>query len=426
MTKLKKALLLTLIFILSLSTFAFATSEIEPRTTEGQENTVSDTDVMPINVTEEEAVTPEIVEHDVYLFDDEIVFDDLVDGNAFLFGSKVTVTGEVNGDLAIFADEVIIEENSYIYSSLYIFANRVTLNGVCYDLYAFTPTFSMGSSSFVYRDLNLISNDVILNGYVNRNANIRTESLQLNYANGPTILGDLNYTSPQELTFEEESVYGTIRFTQEIEEAAEPESILSILQDKIYEVIFLFVVFLLVSWLAPKFLTRSGEYAFSLNLLHALWIGIVASIVLVVGEFILLFFLPKLAIILALITIAAMLLTAPVFAIALTSAIAQKAKVQNYGLKILINLAVAIVMMALPLIPFIGWVFGLAYYILGFGIMILYLFDSERRKGTKKVEATKTKAKKETAKVEKETKSEAKTETKAENKPEAKEDKKDE
>lgn len=67
MTKLKKALLLTLIFILSLSTFAFATSEIEPRTTEGQENTVSDTDVMPINVTEEEVVTPEIVEHDVYL-----------------------------------------------------------------------------------------------------------------------------------------------------------------------------------------------------------------------------------------------------------------------------------------------------------------------------------------------------------------------
>ena len=135
--------------------------------------------------------------------------------------------------------------------------------------------------------------------------------------------------------------------------------------------------------LAPKFVKRSGEYAFSLKLVHALWIGVVATIVLFFLDITLLFLLPKLAFVTILLTFAGIILTAPVFGIAFTSAIANKANMNNFGLKVLLSLGLSVAMILLVSIPGIGFIFGSAYYILGLGFIVLYLFDGERRKGKK-------------------------------------------
>jgi len=427
MTKFKKVLLLSLIFVLSISTFAFAT-EIQPRTVEEPVTTslepeATESDIMPISETEEAVPInedpglvveePEILYKDVFLFDDKVVLDDLVDGNAFIMGSEVTISGEINGDLYVMAEELTIEENSFIYSSLYVIANKITLNGAAYDLYGITETFEMGANSYVYRDLNLMANDVTINGYVNRNANISAESIVLAYANGPTVIGDLNYTAPYELMLDENTVYGNVNFTEE--SAVAETDLLSVLTTAIYGVLFLFAIFVLASLITPKFVKRSGEYVSSLKLLHAVWVGIVATIILAVIEGILLVFFPQFSLVLILLTITAALLANPVLALGITQAIANKAKIENIVLKALVNLIIAIVITALPLIPFVGWAFALATYILGFGLMILYLFDSERRGKDKKAKTEKAKETPKTEEVKK-----------VEKKEDKKEDKKDE
>lgn len=384
MKKFQKVLLFALIFVLAFTTFAFAT-EIQPRTSEPVATSENPDDgIMPIN--EDQAVTtsqeiPEITYKDVFRFDDKIEFSDLVDGNAFLFGNTVHVTGEVNGSLYIFANEVVIEENSYIYHSLYVFTNKLTMNGVCYDLYGACNEFQMGENSYVYRDLTLGCGSAEIAGYVNRNANIATNSLVLCHPNGATILGDLNYTAPQEFVFDENAVVGTTTFKLDTPKEEKVDTIGDMLFDASLEVIFIFVVFLLAALIAPKFVKRSGEYAFSLKLVHALWIGLVATIILIVADFALLFLLPKFAAVLILLTIAGIILTAPVFGVAFTSAIAKKANMKNFGLKVLLNLGMAVAMVVLSSIPGLGFIFGTAYYILGLGFMVLYLFDKDRRKG---------------------------------------------
>lgn len=403
MKKFQKVLLVALIFVLAFTTFAFATegeSKIQPRTAEPVTTSANPEDgIMPIS--EEEPTTtgtegmPEIIYKDVYRFDEKIEFSDLVDGNAFLFGNTVHVSGEVNGSVYIFANEVVIEENSYIYHSLYVFANKVTMNGVCYDLYGACNEFQMGENSYVYRDLNLACASAEITGYVNRNANIATDSLVLAHPNGATILGDLNYTAPREFVIDENAVAGTTTFRLEEADTEDVKTMGDILHDAVLEVIFIFVLFLLAVLLAPKFVKRSGEYAFSLKVVHALWIGLVATIVLFFLDIALLFLLPKLAVVAILLTIAGIILTAPVFGIAFTSAIAKKANMNNLGLKVLLNLGVAVAMIILSSIPGIGFIFGCAYYILGLGFMMLYLFDKERRKGNivldvKKEEVAKT------------------------------------
>lgn len=441
MTKLQKVLLLSLIFVLSISTFAFAT-EIQPRTVEEPVTTslepettstesdimpISETEAEPINETEETTEEPEILYKDVFLFDEKVVLDDLVDGNAFIMGSEVTISGEINGDLYVIAEELTIEENSFIYSSLYVIANKITLNGAAYDLYGIAETFEMGgTNSYVYRDLNLMANDVTINGYVNRNANISAQSIVLGYPNGPTIIGDLNYTAPYELMFDENAVYGDTNFTPEPEIETETETdFLSILISALYEIAFLFIVFVLASLITPKFVKRSGEYVSSLKLLHATWIGLVATIVLIVVEGILLVFLPQFSLVLILLTIAAVLLANPVLAIGISSAVTRKANIENIVLKALINLIAAIVITALPLIPVVGWVFAFVTYIMGFGLMILYLFDSERR-GKNKEKKVKTEKVKETLKTEEVKKIEKKEDVKVEEKQDKKDDKKTE
>ncbi len=386
MKKFQKVLLIALIFVLAFTTFAFATEgerQIQPRTSEPVVTSANPDDgIMPISdevpVTTGTEEMPEIIYKDVFRFDEKIEFNDLVDGNAFLFGNTVHVSGEINGSAYIFANEVVIEENSYIYHSLYVFANKITMNGVCYDLYGACNEFQMGENSYVYRDLNLGCASVEILGYVNRNANIATDSLVLNHPNGATILGDLNYTAPREFVIDEQAVAGTTTFRLE-----KVETFGDILYDKVLEVIFIFVVFLLAMLLAPKFVKRSGEYAFSLKLVHALWIGVVATIVLFFLDITLLFLLPKLAFVTILLTFAGIILTAPVFGIAFTSAIANKANMNNFGLKVLLSLGLSVAMILLVSIPGIGFIFGSAYYILGLGFIVLYLFDGERRKGKK-------------------------------------------
>ena len=70
------------------------------------------------------------------LAEDKVTIDKVVDGNAFVAAKEVTVTGEIGGDLFVVADKVTIE-GGYVYSSLFVCANEVTINGVVYDVYAY-------------------------------------------------------------------------------------------------------------------------------------------------------------------------------------------------------------------------------------------------------------------------------------------------
>ena len=155
----KKILSLSIFFLLCLciiTSNVFATSEAqnnvnqdivpEPRTN------VSDVqnDIMPISTNWEEnnSISQDYVEDDVYMSSEVITLDQSVNGNVYLFGNDVNVNSSmILGNLIVFGDNVNI--NADITGSIYIVANKVTITGGADDAYIMAETVNFEENSYI-------------------------------------------------------------------------------------------------------------------------------------------------------------------------------------------------------------------------------------------------------------------------------------
>lgn len=395
--KVKLLVLLTCLIML-ISTLSFATNDIVPgdnaRTTEGD---VQATSEETPSVTEGEnnqdtpQPTPEIYNGDLYLFDNNVVMDKYVDGNVFIFGRNIEITGRVNGSLFVFGDKVTFGENSYIVQSIYACANELNLNGVANDLYAAGNIINMNYNSFMIRDLKVSANTFNFKGGAGRDAFVEADNFNFETASGSSaiVYGNLNYSSNKELELSKELVQGEIHYSN-LQSFGDSKSVGSIILDKVMDlletILFTVVVFLLIAWLAPKFIEDSKNYI-GKPALMSFGIGLLAFIVAIFVSFALLF--SYIGISLAFAIFAVFMLMMSISFAVTTTCITFKAKEKfNFSKKYLTIVAlivVTLILWVLEQIPYVGTIVAIIVNLVGFGTLLSYVF--KRTKKEKTVEA---------------------------------------
>ena len=218
-------------------------------------------------------------------------------------------------------------------------------------------------------------------GAVGRNAFLT--STNYNFGEGEQaalIYGNLNYTSPNEITIPDGVVEGTVTFNQ-----AQPvdsnKSIQEIVTANVFSLLkallYTIIVYLLICWLAPKFVKKSAGYV-SGKMGAALGIGILASIVAIVASIGLLSTTITAPIAFTLFTIYGLLMSISfaTVAICLTK---KFAKDGGKGKTIGILVLVTIILWALTsLIPVASAIISLIVSFIGLGIILMYAFTKNK------------------------------------------------
>lgn len=389
-SKLKLLIALLIAIIMILSSFSSCLATDAEATDDETTNTVTDeTDDVDEStdesIVEDESTTTEdsLIESDLYLYElSDVVITDAIDGNAFIVGTNVTISSQIGGDVFVFADTVTID-GGYIYSNLFVFANNLIVSGIIYDLYACADTVTITSSGYVYRDLHVVANTLNLLGAVGRNAEVASGNILFTNDSSTTshgvVYGDLKYTSDYELTIDESYVEGDIVFSQSIS-VSSGTTITSYIFSLLTNLIFVLIIFLLVMWLAPKFMQNSKELL-SKKTLSVIGFGILTLILIPIITFILIFTTVATTLSIALIFLYTLLLiiSSSIFIISISGIVANKLKADSKWKQLGIALVVTIVIYLLELIPYLGGFVTFATVVLGLGILVRNVLPSSNK-----------------------------------------------
>lgn len=409
-----KFIVILLVAFLIVSTFSFATDEgIMPISETSEEKTVQPRDTETPTETDE-VQTPEqeeIHNGDLYLFDNDIVMDQLVDGNVFIFGKNVKITGKVNGCVFVCAQNITFDKDAYILQSIYACADTIQFDGIAYfDLYASCRQLDMSGDSFVQRDLRVVADTLNFSSCVGRNAFVYVNNFNFMAESDAIIYGDLTYTASRELNLSQELVQGNISYKPDIEneQALVGEVILDKTVELCSSLLYVAIVFVLAILLAPKFMEKASTYITPATSAKSFGIGILATIIAIVISFVLLFSVIGIPVSFAIIALLVLLLSiaTAVTSICITYKLKEKFAYSKNYLTYLTLAGVVIVIWALKLIPYVGWVISFVIKMIGLGIIVYYLLqrstpNKQVKETVKKENIKKDTSKKETVKKEK-------------------------
>jgi len=353
-------------------------------------------EVMPIseeaneiesNISEEEHThthdDSEIVGKDVYLLEDSnITVDYPIDGNLFVISNgTVTVTSEIGGSVFILAPNVIIEDTAMIYYTAYILAENLTFGAQITDLYSASSNLSISNTAIIYRDLHSFSETINFAGIIGRNASLSASTITLipGSTEGTTgiIYGNLDYSSPNEITNIDKVVSGETYYTKtSVEGDTVSEPISTVIFNKVKS-LFAYLLFVLAIWgvfklLKSNYSTTSKQLlktkplpTFGIGLLSLIVIPVVA-IILLLSEFTI-----RISAVLILAYIILLIVSTSIFLIAISEILSDKFGKFN---KLLILIISTVALWLLGIIPAIGVFISFASLIFGLGIIILSLF----------------------------------------------------
>lgn len=417
MLKKKSKILLSVLFVLLLlSSVCLATDD-----TSLIDDSVVTSDTNNTQEVDTTSSTANWVNTDLYLAEDKVTIDKVVDGNAFVAAKEVTVTSEIGGDLFVVADKVTIE-GGYVYSSLFVCANEVTINGVVYDVYAISNNFNLGSNGFIYRDLKVTGSNINLSGKIRRDAYISAKSLTLNEQSGSIVYGNLEYSTPSEITIPEGAVSGNVKYNVNTSNTGKETSVASIIlgyvSEAIQALLLTFVLTAILLWLTPKFVNRVGNMSVGKSF-ASLGIGVVTPVVLVIVALLLAISVVGLKMLLpaTFIFVAFSLIASSITSIFFGKLFTKLLKTDSKVKFVLFTLLSNLVLWLLTKIPFVGGFIGLLVYAFGIGTLLVNIVcrkevivekaevKTVETKAEKEPKATKAKeAKTSTAKKEKTTK----------------------
>ena len=328
--------------------------------------------------TEEETQNTSMKSEDVYLTGDSITIDYVVDGNVFVMAKSVTITSQIAGDVFVCSDNVSIDQTSYISGNLFVVSNNLEINGIVYDVYSVSKNITI-NNGYVYRDLKSVSENFNFYGTVGRNAFVSSSSLSFvneeTSANG-LIYGDLNYSSPSEISIPEGSVSGNVKYSS-----------LNYNNSNIADYFIslgCFLILVIVLWLVRLFIKNRAKQPSNTNGKNkALWIVIsgILGIILIPLVIIALMFIPitfTISLLFASIFFLLLAISKSVFVIGLNNYICKKLNINKeigiFGVLII----TAIVIWALCLIPYnVGFIISLITMVLGFGILLTSVFNKK-------------------------------------------------
>ena len=384
-----KIVVLLIAIIMLVSTISFATDDtaVNEVSTTSEENAATNETTEDTNTEQ----TPDVYNGDLYLFDNNVVMDKLVDGNVFIFGQNVEITGRVNGSLFVFGNKVTFGENSYVVQSIYACANELVINGAANDLYAAANKVDISYNSFMIRDLRVTAETFNFNGGVGRDAFVNANNFNFSTEenNSAIVYGNLTYSSSNELSLNNELVQGTINYSKS-ESGDNTQSTKEIIIDKVISLcetlLYTAVVFLLAMFFAPKFIEKSKEFIGKKSL-TAFGIGLLACVIAVVVSFALLFSYIGTPLAFAIMGLLVIMMSIG-FAITstcITYKVAEKMKIEKKALICLTLAIVTIIIWVLKQLPYIGFIVTIITTVLGFGIILSYLFNKSKKSETPKV-----------------------------------------
>lgn len=372
MLKKKSKILLSVLFVLLLlSSVCLATDD----TSLIDDSVVVTSDTNNTQEVDTTSSTANWVNTDLYLAEDKVTIDKVVDGNAFVAAKEVTVTGEIGGDLFVVADKVTIE-GGYVYSSLFVCANEVTINGVVYDVYAISNNFNLGSNGFIYRDLKVTGSNINLSGKIRRDAYISAKSLTLNEQSGSIVYGNLEYSTPSEITIPEGAVSGNVKYNVNTSNTGKETSVASIIlgyvSEAIQALLLTFVLTAILLWLTPKFVNRVGNMSVGKSF-ASLGIGVVTPVVLVIVALLLAISVVGLKMLLpaTFIFVAFSLIASSITSIFFGKLFTKLLKTDSKVKFVLFTLLSNLVLWLLTKIPFVGGFIGLLVYAFGIGTLLV-------------------------------------------------------
>lgn len=373
MSKKISKFLLTLLLI-TMVTFSFSTcfaevdGEVTKSVTDGSAVTTSDTP-------EETTAEQEIHNGDLYLFDTNIVMDKLVDGNVFIFGNNVEIKGQVNGNLFVCANTLKFNE-CYVRYSVFACANSIYYNGACNDLYAACNNLEMTYDSYVVRDVKATCADAIFRAAVGRDVDLACNKVNFGEVeSAPIIYGNLRYTANSEATIPEGVITdnGSVTYTRINSTKNISETITDIIIGFLTCIATVLVIYALTKNFTPNFFEKLSNKELSiLNLLKALGIGLLTTIVVIITSIILLITTigAKLSLILITLFIVLCFVAVPALTIAITNALKPAFKIEKTSMFCLILALVSIILYGITLIPVVGGILGFIIKMIAIGLLI--------------------------------------------------------
>lgn len=321
---------------------------------------------------------------DVYLVGDNITIDYIVDGNLFVMADTVTINSQIGGDAFIMAKNIIVDDQGYIFNNLFAIAESIEIKGVVYDTYSLSNTFTV-SGGYIYRDAKLLCETLNVNGAIGRNVFANCSSINFNTDGNTkgTIYGDLTYTTPSEINFEDGLINGTVEY-----KAPENSPTLTV-REIVAEYIMnlgAFLTFVIIIWLiclliAPKFLNDTNKFV-GKKTLNVLGVGLLALIVVPIACIILL--LLRLTAGISLLAIAiyilALIVSKSLFTIVANNYLCSKLNVNKtsgiFGMLIVSGIIVWVICE----LPFIGGIASFIITVLGFGVLVSTLLPKRVKK----------------------------------------------
>lgn len=347
---------------------------------------------LPPSENQAESIENKTQKNDVYLIGDNVKVDYIIDGNLYVIANTVSIESQVIGNVFVCANKLDITSQGYISSSVYVASSNINIDGIAYDVYATSQNLTI--SGYIYRDVYAASKNINILGTIGRNANITTNNLSFGTSNVSSnnvdnedfvnvtsqgkIIGNLNYSAPSEIEIPERIVDGEIKYEQQIVNNND------YLGSAITFVILTIIVWLLLKWLAPKFIEKSENLlktkplpiiGFGLLGLIAMPIIAIALILLNVTSTIGLLFLAIYFILICIST--------AVFVISINNIICSKLKLDKTLKKFGLLIAVTIVAWLLTIIPYAGTVINLIYIILGLGIIVRIILPKKEKEKKK-------------------------------------------
>ncbi len=386
----KKLGIITLLVILVLSlVMPVVKADNEDKNENNQENSQAElvTEDNSEETSDEEAElktddsSKAIEKKDVYITEPgDVVIDYVVDGNLFVVANSVTINSQVGGDAFICANKVNIDNQGYIFSNLFVCCNELNVSGVIYDLYNISQNTTI--TGYIYRDVHSATNTLNLDGTIGRNAYISTETI--NFAtsedksvttSNTMIYGDLHFESSNNIDIPNTTVAGNV-----VHSSTSSNTILNYIWDLGTFIATVLIIWLLMLWLAPKFLAKT-DYLVSKKILPSLGFGILATLSIIVGAIILL--IVGLTTKVALLGFGLLMLLLgiglPVFTISLSKFICKKLKNEKILITLGVLILTSIAIWLTTLIPFVGGIINLVIKLIGLGIIVTYVLQSRKK-----------------------------------------------
>lgn len=315
------------------------------------------------------------INSDLYLTGDSLEVNQNVEGNAFIIGKDVTISSKIDGNLMVIANKVHLTENSFVDASIFIVANDIEFDTLSSHLYAVCNNLTISKNHGVSKDLYTLGNNVNIYGEVERDAYIYANNLSFTDNNSVgKIEGNLTYSLPQNVDFPQDSVIGEKNFIKRVNTYITLDFI---------DILFQFINAIFAAsliYLILKFFMAKGLQKASSCLAHNFWkvffIGLASLILIPIISILSIFSTVASLIGLILIAIyALMLIISPyILSSILGRRMANNIKQKKVLVEYLLTIAIALVLSAVSIIPYIGFIVGLFISILGLGVIIYNLF----------------------------------------------------